>query len=256
MRHGVLFASIILIGAGCARSMPSHTQKVTFTTSDGVTIVGDYVDAGAGAPHALLLHMMPATRASYAFFALKLREAGISSLAIDFRGHGESVRQCRMKNAECRMDDYATLDYRDFLDAEHQAKILDVRAAVDWLAQNHGAQKSRLTLVGASIGANLALQYLKENPEVPAAVLLSPGLNYRSVLTEPLARSVKSIQAIYFAASADDEESFETNRVLAKITPAAQVVKEFKVAGHGTTMLEKEQGFMEEVVGWIKRNVK
>lgn len=261
--------AVILSGVGCTRrnislpkSMPQQqTQKITFTTSDGVEIVGIYVDAGAGTPHALLLHMMPAVKESFMAFAESLRKAGISSLAIDLRGHGESIRQCKMKNAECRMDDYETLDYKNFSDEEQQAKILDVRAAVDWLTQNRGATKDRLVLVGASIGANLALQYLSENPAMPAAVLLSAGLDYRGVKTEPFARAVKQNQVVYFVASNEDMRSSGQSagvmaRVLYDLCACKKEIKVFDDAGHGTTMFERKPEFTDEVMAWIQRNIR
>lgn len=253
MRIILLVGGVVLFGTGCIRQsqpMP-QAQKVSFQTSDGVIIVGDYVDAGAGALQALLLHMMPATRASYAQFTLKLREAGIASLAIDFRGHGESVKKFTDNSSQ-----FTVLDYRKFSDAEQQAKILDVRAAIEWLTRNKQVTKSRLVVVGASIGANLALQYLAENPEVLAAVLLSPGLDYRGVITQPLAQLVKPTQALYFAASADDEYSLTTNRTLYALTRAKKQLKEFQTAGHGTTMFEREPALMSELIGWIREQVK
>ncbi|KKU13932.1 MAG: hypothetical protein UX17_C0005G0008 [Parcubacteria group bacterium GW2011_GWC2_45_7] len=232
-----------------------QSQKITFTTSDGVEIVGIYVDAGTSTPHALLLHMMPATKESYAAFAEKLRQIGISSLAIDFRGHGESVQKFTDVSLHSTV-----LDYQKFSDEEQQAKILDVHAAVEWLIQNHGAVKSHLVLVGASIGANLALQYLSENSEVPAAVLLSAGLDYRSVKTEPLVRAVKPSQSVYFAASSEDmrgsgQSATEMAKILFDACPCKKEIKTFDGAGHGTTMFEREPKFTDEVIKWIKERI-
>lgn len=282
-------ATLILLGTGCGRTTPLvpplrggsspveaplpnelvqfmvQKERVEFQTSDGVTIVGDYYFASQGeggdakrpfshakrgGPAVLLLHMMPATRDSYAEFADRLVRAGYRALAIDFRGHGESVQGSGVR------DQVSELDYKNFSDQEQQAKILDVRAAVDWLMQEKGVKKEQLVLVGASIGANLALQYLVENPEVPAAVLLSSGLDYRGVRTPPLAQLVKPTQALYFAASADDEYSLNTNRALYAVTPAQKQIKEFQAAGHGTTMFEREPEFISEVIEWIRAQVK
>src|SRR5207245_1856203 len=101
-------------------------------------------------PHGyvLLLHMMPAVKESWQELAKALNEAGLSALAIDFRGHGESVSK----------SDGTRLNYKDFADEQQQAKILDVRGAMEWL-RARGAQDSQIAVIGASIGANLALQY-------------------------------------------------------------------------------------------------
>src|SRR3989338_1318749 len=257
MRYLLFLSIILLFGGGCAKTMPQG-EKITFQTSDGVMIVGTYVNAGESAPQALLLHMMPATKESYAAFAEKLRAAGISSLAIDFRGHGESVKKSTDNSLPAGKagSQFTVLDYQNFTDAEQQAKILDVRAAVDWLVKKYSAHKNKIAIVGASIGANLALQYLMENPEVPVAVLLSPGLDYRGIKIEPLARVLKLNQALYLAASADDPESFSAIAKLAQVTPAKHITKEFQHAGHGTTMFENEPEFMDEVAKWIEQQIK
>ncbi|OGL78975.1 hypothetical protein A3F28_01600 [Candidatus Uhrbacteria bacterium RIFCSPHIGHO2_12_FULL_57_11] len=221
-------------------------EKINITTEDGVQIVGLWEDAGATESGAvLLLHMMPATKESYADFQSKLKAAGISSLAIDFRGHGESVRTADGRN----------LDYKKFSDAEQQAKIKDLEAARSWLLEK-GVEPSRLAVVGASIGANLALESLASHPEIPAGVILSPGLNYRGITTMPLVRALARDQNLYLVASTDDPESAEAVEKLAEVSLAETQVKIFKTAGHGTTMLEREPGFADGLAAWLAAAVK
>src|SRR3989344_931611 len=98
-------------------------EKVSFLTEDGVTVVGDYYEGG-GEKAVLLLHMMPATRASWIAFANKLVAEGWSALAIDLRGHGESVSVPG-----------GALDYKTFSDAEHQASIADVESGIEYLTK-------------------------------------------------------------------------------------------------------------------------
>lgn len=217
--------------------MKRMRESVSFTTQDNVRIAGHWYPVAQPKGWALLLHMMPATKESYVGLAEALRARGIASLAIDFRGHGESQG--------------GQAGYVRFTDAEQQAKIKDVEASVAWL-RSHGMAESKLTLVGASIGANLALQYLSNHPAVPAAALLSPGLDYRGVRTEPLARRIVASQHVLLAAGgADDEYSTETTRRIAGVLGDRAAVRTFANAGHGTTMLEREPSFLTEVADWI-----
>src|SRR3989344_7230766 len=150
-------------------------ERIKFLTKDGVEIHGLYAGVESkNAPAVLLLHMMPAVKESWEGFQEKLREAGFQSLAIDMRGHGESV----WGNGE-------RIDYKNFTDAEQQEKILDVEAAMRFLAEQ-GVKSEHVAIAGASIGANLALQYQAEHSEIKAVVLLSAGLIYRDDETEPL----------------------------------------------------------------------
>lgn len=252
MRGTAVFASLMaalsVVGAGCpGQGMAEREimpERVDFNTEDGVTIVADFYEGQTGGPSALLLHMMPADRKSWRGFATALLDAGYSRvLAIDLRGHGESVRKGNEK-----------LDYRQFEDADHQAKIMDVEAAVRWL-ESRGAEQKRLTVAGASIGANLAIAFGADHPEISAVVALSPGLDYRGVTTPDKVERYAPEQGLFLAASEEDELSFRTDRQLADIKDDA-VLKELKGAGHGTKMFDNEPVLMAEVVEWLRGNVR
>lgn len=215
----------------------NDAQHITITTTDGIRLVADWYPVSQPRGWVLLLHMMPATKESYAGLTAALVEQGIASLAFDQRGHGGS--------------DGGPKGYEAFTDAQQQAKRLDVDAGIAYLV-GQGMTPERLVLVGASIGANLALQYLAEHPDVPAAVLLSPGMDYRGVFLAPLAKNIVPQQRVLLAAGgSDDAYSTETVAELAEVLGDRATVRTFTRAGHGTTMLEREPEFLREVVQWI-----
>ncbi len=223
----------------------SIMEKISFQTSDGVTIVGAYSSGTPGGPSALLLHMMPATKESWEPFTTKLIAAGFSHvLAIDLRGHGESRKGSSGEH----------LDYELFEDADHMKKIHDVEGAADWMKTTHGVGSAHLAVIGASIGANLSIAYAAADNEIPATAALSPGLDYRGVTTGDAVTRMLDSQALYLAASREDELSFGTDRKLATFKPDA-VVMEFDGAGHGTTMFEREPAFMDTLIEWLSGKV-
>lgn len=214
------------------------TETVRFKTKDNVDIVGDYYYANSFRG-VLLLHMMPADKKSWAMFAEKLVSAGFQALAIDLRGHGESQG--------------GPDGYKKFDDASHQASIHDVQAGAEFL-RAHGV--TDFSLCGASIGANLSLQYLSEHPEAMSAVLLSPGIDYRGVKTDVCAARLKEPQRVYFVASDEDRYSYESVDALVKNLPRAVVheAKFYKNAGHGTAIFERQPELVDELVRWISRS--
>ncbi len=219
-------------------------KKVILVTSDDTKIMGEYLKADKtkfDEPKGwvVFLHMMPATKESWLDLAKDLQEIGYDSLAIDLRGHGESKG--------------GPNGYLNFSDSEHQKSILDVKAAVDFLMKE-GAKNDKIILIGASIGANLSLEFLAENSEVKTSILLSPGINYRGIKTEPLAENLKEGQKMFFVSSKDDGfNSEETQQIYNKI-PAA-VKKEIKIynsGGHGTNILKNQSELKELIIDFIK----
>ncbi len=227
-------------------------EHIIFKTSDGIEIVGDYyasgpsTSSGPNGKFAILLHMMPATKESWKPFAAKLVAKGYDVLAIDERGHGESTMG-------------GTLDYKKFGEAEQQAKILDVEAAFEFLKGNpstssgpRGATEKNTVLVGASIGANLTIQFLTMHPGVAVGVALSPGLNYRGVTTDDKITKLHSGQKIVLVASDDDDrDSAASCRELHRLNEVQTVLIEKNGLGHGTTMFERDPKLMDEMINYL-----
>lgn len=208
-------------------------------TSDGVNIAYDLYEVPDSNRWLILVHMMPATRESWKEFAELGQKNNTASLAIDLRGHGQSTG--------------GPDGYLKYTDADHQKSILDLDAAVNFL-KNKGARAENIVIVGASIGANLALQYITQHPEIKRAVLLSPGFNYRGIETQPLAKKLQSGQAIWLVAAEDDQRSGGNAGEIAKAL--YQLVPEnverrgtvFKKGGHGTEIFKAVPELMEKVL--------
>src|SRR3990170_2254412 len=117
------------------------SEKVNLTTTDGVNVVGSYVQAqNSKNTVVLLLHQLRKDKSIWNVLVEKLSTAGFSSLAIDFRGHGESGGG----------------HWEDF-----NMMIKDIEAAGKYLRDKNPT--ANLAIVGSSIGANLALNYAAKN---------------------------------------------------------------------------------------------
>lgn len=213
-------------------------DTIHLTTKDGAAIVGNYF-VSSGKKGIVLLHMMPATKESWAQFAPKLQDAGFHVLAIDLRGHGES--------------DGGKGGYKNFSDKEHQASIQDVEVAAEFLKTKGAAE---LYIGGASIGANLALWYAADHPEIKKIILLSAGLNYYGIITEPLAAKLQHDQQVYVVGDEDDmrksgDSAGHMAQVLFDSTGAAKSIKIFKGAGHGTDMFAAHPELEDELMEWL-----
>ncbi len=209
------------------------SKRITLTTKDGFQIVGSYVKV-AGDKAAILLHMMPADRSSWEAFSIALASAGYSSLAIDERGHGESTMG-------------GTVSYKSFTDEEQKAKILDVEAVIEYLA-GEGYAKEHIVVVGASIGANLAIQTLSRHLEIPMAIALSPGLDYHGVLVDVSMRKLHDGQKVVLVASQDDRYSFESvKKIHAQYPDNTALITRSRI-GHGTNMTDTDPSLVSELL--------
>jgi alpha-beta hydrolase superfamily lysophospholipase len=221
-------------------------QRITFRTADDVEIVGDWVTASTTLGAVILLHTMQTTRQSWIGFQQALASRGLASLAIDLRGHGESTRG----------PDDRVLDAQKFKEGEQASSIQDVIGAFAWV-RGHGIERARIAVAGASIGANLALRFLSDEPLVPAAALLSPGEDYHGVTTFDVAEYVLPHQGVWMGASAgDDDESFRAVEMLENlITSESKVVEKFRGYGHGFKLFESDPALMDRVADWLRERI-
>ncbi|MBI5420901.1 MAG: alpha/beta fold hydrolase [Parcubacteria group bacterium] len=218
-------------------------EKITIQTSDGVGIIGDYYVPSAGSPRGILLvHMMPVTRESWKLLAKRLQSSGYHVLAIDLRGHGGSPG--------------GPEGYKTYTDEQHQKSILDIEAGVEFL-KTKGVAEDHLSLIGASIGANLVLQHAAQHG-IKNIVLLSPGFDYHGIKSGPLVQKLKNGQRVFFITSQDDDRSggnnAEMNQLLFERTSDAvdKKILVYKEAGHGTDMFDKEDPDLEEeIITWL-----
>lgn len=241
-RMSILISVLLLLGLGCVKTpkAPSSMEKISFQTSDGVTIVGDWYSVEQPKRFALLLHMMPATKESWQPLAEALKAAGVASLAIDLRGHGESTQSSG-----------GALDYKKFSDAEQQAKMRDMEAAVAWLKEK-GAREEAIAFVGASIGANLAMVYGSEHNKVPVIVALSPGLDYRGVNAERAGVRIAPDQKVLLAAAEGDTYSFDTINTLAgRMVAVEPEVLRYGGSAHGTDLFKTDPALVQKIVAFV-----
>lgn len=239
MKVSILVLLILLIACSQQASTTQPQLKPltgtppsgTATTIDGQTIAYQMYAGKIGSPAVILLHMLKRTRTDWDSIAKWLQREGYTVIALDSRGHGQS-----------------TGNWEKFTEADFNKMKLDIMA-VKSVLENQGADVKKLTLIGASIGANTAFNYAATDPDVRTVVLLSPGLDYRGVnivdtrLTKPF----------LVVASLDDQFSAQTAENIAANNPTAEVLM-YEDAGHGTNMFIRKD-LAPKILDWLKKHV-
>jgi alpha-beta hydrolase superfamily lysophospholipase len=160
-----------------------HYERVEFTTSDGVRLVGWWIPAEKpprsdhwedwGKQTVILCHGLAASKSNQLVLGRRLVPGGFNVLAFDFRAHGESGGQ---------LTSYGAAEKRDVL------------AAIKWLRQNRPEQAQRICGVGASMGAAALISAAADpSPEGHAISAVAAYAAY-----DDLPAMVRAVAADYF----------------------------------------------------------
>ncbi len=196
--------------------------------SDGVQLEAIWM--GTPNPKArgwILLHGLGSIKEEWTPLTDKAAGPGAAFALMDLRGHGKSGGQREWNKM-----------------AEDLDPVIAEFSKVTGIPRNH------IGVGGASLGANLALRYAAAHPEVPAVVLLSPGLEYAGIgIEKDFARY--GTRALFMAASPQDPYAFVTVQQFARRRndPALRVAVG-QAAQHGVQMLTSD--FEKTLQEWMR----
>lgn len=190
------------------------------------------VPEGSG-PHSgvILLHMLGDDRLVWqeTGFSQTLQQNGFASLAVDMRGHGE------------------TGGGQDWALAE-----LDLQNVVNYLEQR--PEIERVTaVIGASIGSNMALITAANRPDIPTAVLLSPGLDYRGVTTDDRLEAYGE-RPLLIVASAGDTYAAQSSQTLHDLALGDVELIVYEGPAHGTNIFAAQPELSQTLINWLQEH--
>jgi len=241
---GLLLLFAIVLALACPKVF---CAPIPFSAKadDGLVLKGAlYLPDGAkeARPVVILLPMMANDRKSWGDFPKKLSTAGYAVLALDQRGHGESVWQGKQKKV-----------FSKFTNSEFAKMVTDLDAVLAALPKQKKVDVTRVAIYGASIGANVALVYASAHPEVKAVALLSPGMDYKGITISDAAVSYDNRAALIVAAEKDGYSALSARKLADKMgAPAALKIYEGKE--HGTRLFSEQKDFGQFLFDWTTAN--
>src|SRR3989344_6033733 len=88
---------------------------------------------------------------------------------------------------------------------------LEVKAANNFLKEKY--PKTKIAVIGASIGANLAIQYLAKS-NISTSIALSPGINYRGL---DISKEINKVDKnLLILVGKGDSYSYDSSQQIAK----------------------------------------
>jgi alpha-beta hydrolase superfamily lysophospholipase len=239
--RGHQLALAALAAAAAMSVLPvAAATRVTLRTDDGVQLAATWFEPSSRpAPAVILVHMLHRSRREWDALAQRFASEGIGALAIDLRGHGESGGAA--PTAADGNPDYSSM-------------LLDLKAARRHLAQRPDVHHARIGIVGASLGANLAVLEASADAGVASLALLSPSLDYRGLRIEAPMRRIAA-RPVLLVASDDDPYASRSVRELQKAGTGPREILVVKQAGHGTAMLARDPDLVRTLVDWFRRTL-
>lgn len=212
---------------------PAPPSHLTVAAPDGTLLAASFYPptSAAPVPGVLLLHSLDsvggcACRADWEAFAVELQKDGFAALALDLRGHGDSPRPEDWNKAPG-----------------------DVRAAWDVLVKRPEVDGQPSAIVGASIGANLALIVGANNNDVVTVIALSPGSDYHGLKPGGVLSNFGQ-RPVFFTVSQGDGYSYDSVQQMLPLLSQEEVF--FAASGHGTQMFS-DAALAPALLGWLEK---
>ncbi len=221
-------------------------EEAVIIENDGWVLKGAYrfPQTRAIKPAALLLHSAAGDKSEYDVLSAALAARDVSSLALDLRGHGESINLGKFEEP-----------YADNLHINENV-YRDVIAALEWLAAQPDVDANALAVVGASYSGEAAGFALREGgPKAVAYMMLSPG-NFSDV---SIAAAEASGARWQFIRSENEGPASKPHidalfEALEEQGPSLER-RVLSGSGHATELFEARPELSDEMADWIAATV-
>jgi pimeloyl-ACP methyl ester carboxylesterase len=213
--------------------------EVEAEASDDLILRGSYYAVAdsllpdTGAPAVLLLHMNNSTRAGWQPAIQPLVDAGYNVLAVDMRGFGETDG-----------------------DVDFDLALIDVQTWLDWLRSQPEVDPAFVSVMGASIGANLALVGCGNDADCVTAIALSPGLAFFDIRPGDILNETLRDRAILLIVSQLDSESIVAVEEFFTTARGEVAARIFTGSSHGTNLfLPYGDRLTPFIIAWLDEQV-
>src|SRR5437588_2141376 len=254
MQISLFLAELIFAVIAFGKDRTSNGRAVDLKSYDGTVLKGTYFPAAKPGPAVLLYHQSNRTRKEWDMVARQLAAAGINTLTVDVRGHGETGGQesrgeARKKQWPLDLD--AAFQYlisqpdvkRDVIGIGG-AGVIGVENSVE-TARRHSDQVKSLVLLSGETSRD-GLQFLRQASQLPELFVVPDDDEYSPIVEAMellyITASSPSRKFVHYSASHEAPwlwyEPFDIGKVPAK-------------GGHGTDLFKPHPELPGIIVDWF-----
>jgi pimeloyl-ACP methyl ester carboxylesterase len=211
-------------------------EDFSLTTSDGVKLAAVFYPPVSMNPNTgvlILVHEAYRDRSAWNGFITAAHQSGYAVITFDLRGHGESQGEQVFEEA---MD-------------------MDLDAVVDWINSSPDLNEEHIAVIGASLGANLALRAGARYPQIKSVVMLSPGMLLWDIGIESAILEYGQ-RPVLLVASEDDGYPAMSVQRLNDLGKGYDKLVIYPGAGHGTQLVADHPDLIPLILDWLQQTMK
>ena len=228
----------------------SSAQAVKIVTPDEHLLGADYYAGEKKGAGVLILHDCAHTSENYTDLAEKLSTNGIHTLALDFRGYGDSRSEV-FSHESIKKNAKSIVAYQNDVAALTSYWELDVLTAFNYLRTKVDRKKG---IAVVSVGcASLYAVALAEKMRINSLVLITPKMNYGA---KERYKNLIDIPS-YFINSSHHIETIQTSKELFEWNGSkASKIQIFKSDAYDYGLLRRNKYLIDDITSWLKRNLR
>ncbi len=209
--------------------------SVGLVPEEGISLAANYYASPGRVENrgVVLLHMLDRSQDDWNDFAAQLQTNNFEVMTFDFRGHGESSE-----------------NWNDYEKEDFQKLITDAKDSLNYLRDINAEMD--ISIIGAGIGANVAMQVALEDPKIKSIVLLSPKTTNHGIDIEHA--NANYDRSVFYITGTKDKNSYSDTLELHEVSNAVnKSIKEIDTSNHGTDLLN-EASLSEDIINWLTQN--
>ncbi len=210
-------------------------EDLTLTSTDGVQLAAVFYPPeilNQDTNTLILVHEAYRDSSAWDGFIDAAHQSGYAVISFDLRGHGKSQGE--------QMFDEA-MDH-------------DLDAVMDWINSSPNLNEDRIAVVGASLGANLALRAGARYPQIKSLVLLSPGMLLWDIGVESAIIEYGRRPVLLVASEDDGYPVFSVQR-LNELGQGYDKLVIYPGEGHGTQMIADQPDLTPLMLDWLQQTL-